>query len=255
MNRFFNRKLRGDIHLQNKVNPQYSGKQELLMYEQGLPKYNYWIILKSFKAIKKYGIAQPKKICEFGAGTGFLAELFYNLTKIKPICIEIDQELNILINKKGFEVHSKLEELQEKLDAVYTSNVLEHIEDDVASLIEIYQSLKKGGVLTIYVPALPFLFSGLDSKVGHVRRYRRRELLTKVNLAGFEVISVRYCDSVGAIAALLTKIFGYMGKLGLGSRSTLWVYDEILFPVSKVLDKLGFEHLVGKNLFLVAIRL
>ena len=255
MNRFFKGNSRSNMHLQDNSNSLYSGKQELLMYEQGLPKYNYWIISQSIKAIKKYGIEQPKEICEFGAGTGFLAEIFYNLTEIKPVCIEIDEELNSLINKKGFEVHSKIEKLQEKFDAVYTSNVLEHIEDDVASLIEIYQSLKKGGVLIIYVPALPFLFSGLDSKVGHVRRYRRGELLTKVKSAGFEVISVRYCDSVGTIAALLTKLFGYMGKLGLGSRSTLWFYDEILFPVSKVLDKLGLEHLVGKNLFLVAKRL
>lgn len=255
MHRFIKRDPKSKMSLQNNANQRYSGKMELLMYEQGLPNYNKWIISKSVKAIKKYGIAQPQGICEFGAGTGFLAEIFYKFSTIRPVCIEIDLELISLITKKRFKVHSKLEGIQEEFDAVYTSNVLEHIEDDQASLIEIYKSIKQGGVLIIYVPALPFLYSGLDSQVGHVRRYKRSELRTKVRTAGFEVISVRYCDSIGTIAALLTKLFGYMGKLGLGSPVTLWFYDKILFPVSKVLDKCGFQYLIGKNLFLVAKRL
>jgi predicted SAM-dependent methyltransferase len=58
---------------------------------------------------------------------------------------------------------------------IYSSNVLEHIEDDSRALNEMFAKLQINGKLAIYVPAFMFLFSDLDIKAGHFRRYSKKE--------------------------------------------------------------------------------
>ena len=69
---------------------------------------------------------------------------------------------------------------------IYTLNVLEHIEDDAAALRSLHAKLTDGGKLLIYVPAFPVLYTSMDAKVGHVRRYTRDTLMTRVTAAGFQ---------------------------------------------------------------------
>ena len=139
------------------------------------------------------------------------------------------------------------------LSFVYTSNVLEHIEDDLSVLKEIKEKIKPGGALAIYVPALPFLYTDMDKKVGHYRRYTRSELIKKVSLAGFTVQESFYNDSLGVLATLIVKVLGYKNKAGLGSPKSIVLYDKIIYPTSKILDRLIFRRVIGKNLFLFAV--
>jgi hypothetical protein len=76
-------------------------------------------------------------------------------------------------------------------------------------------------------------------------------LNSKIRQAGFDVVSWRYVDSIGVLAALTTKILGYKGKLGLGGDRSLRLYDKVLFPISKWMDRLGLKYFFGKNLFMV----
>jgi SAM-dependent methyltransferase len=66
-------------------------------------------------------------------------------------------------------------------------DVLEHIDDDEATLRWLFSVLEPGGVLVLTVPAHPFLFDEADVMAFHRRRYRRRELLEKLRRAGFAV--------------------------------------------------------------------
>jgi 2-polyprenyl-3-methyl-5-hydroxy-6-metoxy-1,4-benzoquinol methylase len=59
-------------------------------------------------------------------------------------------------------------------DSVICFNVLEHIEDDVATLGSFAERLVPGGRVFLLVPAHPQLSGGYDRAAGHVRRYRRR---------------------------------------------------------------------------------
>jgi hypothetical protein len=45
---------------------------------------------------------------------------------------------------------------------------------------------------------------------------------------------------------------GYKGKVGIGSKKSLVIYDKFVYPISKILDKLFFKKIIGKNLFLFA---
>ena len=66
-------------------------------------------------------------------------------------------------------------------------DVLEHIDDDVATLSWIAEVLEPGGCLVLTVPAHPALYNDSDRSAHHRRRYRKRELQGKLVAAGLRV--------------------------------------------------------------------
>lgn len=238
---------------QTKTNSDYSGIEELFDAEQGLEFYNKDVvkkILKGFGLLDKSN--KPAQILEFGAGTGALAEVMLKEHEFKPICVEIDPTLIEILKSKGFQTYTDINLVPDLAGFVYTSNVLEHIEDDVAALTHIKEKMLPGALLVIYVPALPFLFSNMDVKVGHYRRYTKRDLLRKVSQAGFSVSNCYFNDCLGILAWGSLKLFGYKGKSGIGSKKSLIIYDRIIYPVSIFLDYLFMKRVIGKNLLLIA---
>jgi SAM-dependent methyltransferase len=84
----------------------------------------------------------------------------------------------------------------DSFDIVITSEVLEHIQDDVAAIAEMVRVLKPGGRFAATVPAwLPEVvnwklsdeYHAPKSVGGHVRIYTRTELRAKLRTAGLEI--------------------------------------------------------------------
>jgi SAM-dependent methyltransferase len=251
------RKDNKKVILQNSESQTYTGTRELLDSEMSLLGYSNGIVNKFFKKmnLQERIIEKKGSILEFGAGTGFLAEIFRSKFSIVPHCIELDLDLAKILRNKNFTCWQFLREAPTGYSTIYTSNVLEHIEDDNKILREIYHSLEKGGILGIYVPAFPILYSEMDFKVGHVRRYTKNDLKEKVQNSGFRVESISYNDSLGFFATIFVKVLGYRSKrVNLGSKRSLIFYDRFGYPVSRTLDQLGLKFLFGKNLFLIAIK-
>ena len=233
----------------------YSGTEELLGLEESLPGYNHDVVRKiaTGLGVQAIGVNSSLTVLDFGAGAGALAEIWRSEFSLKPTCIEIDPVLIQILQSKGFETYESIENLSSKFDLIYTSNVLEHIEDDVSTLIMMRKKLKKEGKIAIYVPALPILYSNFDQKVGHFRRYRRSELLDKVKSAGFDIEKCYYSDSVGVLVWFTLRVFGYKNIKSKGTKKSLLFYDRCIYPISKLLDRLLFRHLIGKNLLLFAV--
>lgn len=190
-------------------------------------------------------------ILDFGAGIGTfpkrIIEHGHNVC-----CVEPDPEQASAIAESGLAVYSGLNQIDDdSLDYIYTLNVLEHIEDDHAVLGEIYRKLKSGGRLLIYVPAFQILYSSMDRKVGHYRRYTRSGLTDLVRDAGFHVAKSRYADSAGFLATILYKLIG--DNSGAVNVRALIAYDRLIFPLSRIADKL-LGSFVGKNVLLVGIK-
>ena len=79
------------------------------------------------------------------------------------------------------------EGLDQAVDSVVCLNVLEHVEDERASLANIHSALRPGGRAIILVPHDQRIFGSLDVALGHYRRYEHRELKERMEQAGFRV--------------------------------------------------------------------
>jgi len=138
-----------------------------------------------------------------------------------------------------------------EFDAVLYVNVLEHIADDERELELAAAALRPGGALLVFGPALEALYSELDHKAGHYRRYSIGRLRQIVEASGMEVVSLRYFDLLGVLPYLVAYRWLHGGGI---SGSTVWLYDRLIVPVSRFIQRLFPHPPAGKNVILVALR-
>ncbi len=81
-------------------------------------------------------------------------------------------------------------------DLVTALDTLEHFQDDATALREFHRICRPDGTLLLTVPAFPMLWGSVDDVGHHYRRYRRRELVAKVEAAGFSVRLAHFFNSI-----------------------------------------------------------
>jgi SAM-dependent methyltransferase len=228
----------------------YSGTELLAVGEQALANYNAWIV-RQFVRYFRRSDTTGKAVLDFGAGIGTLSVIFERDSGVRPFAVEQDMNQQATLRRRNIETYASLADLRRSMDFIYASNVLEHIADDVATLVELRETLVEGGKVAIFVPAFESIWTTLDDHVGHHRRYTIAGLGEKLVAAGFEVESMKYCDSLGFLLAYLYKFIG--DASGEPSGTSLKMFDRIVFPVSLVVDK-ATSRLFGKNVLALARR-
>ena len=207
--------------------------------------------------------SEVRHIVEVGAGLGgvttVLAERFPNAAVVS---IEPD-EANYTALKNTFPADGRLCQLSGTLsdhqvavknlppDVVLYVNVLEHILDDAGELKRAADVLPSGGVLSIFVPALHWLYGPIDAKSGHFRRYSLDSLREVVENAGFDVKHIRYVDRLG-IGPYWWN-YRVLNKSGI-SRGSVWAFDRVFVPTMRLADEFLRSVPFGKNLVCVARR-
>jgi len=221
----------------------YSGTENLEVMKEAV-NYNRMLV-----ALVEAHARKGERALDFGAGVGTFA-LPLQRDGYAVQCVELDDAQRGVLAARGLPVHRTLADIRDaSVDYVYTLNVLEHIDDDAAALRDIHRTLRERGTLLIYVPAFPVLFTSMDRRVGHLRRYTRRDLREKVSAAGFDVRVVEYVDSLGFLATLVYRFAG--SDSGSIDRRALRAYDRYVFPASRLLDR-ALKRCMGKNVLLVA---
>lgn len=221
----------------------YTGKDELRQ-QKYLRSYNHYIG-RMFARIMTPG----QTVLDFGAGVGTIAELVQHYARPgKTICVELDKENAAHLRNMGFDVYPEADDCRPgSVDAVFSSNVLEHVEDEVSALRSLRRCLKDGGRGVFWVPAFPCLWTPFDARIGHFRRYRKQSLEQVFREAGFQVEQCLYQDSAGFFVALLFRLIA--ASDGSVNARSFWIYDRFVFPVSRVLD-LVCSGFLGKNLLI-----
>ena len=146
--------------------------------------------------LDRLDLTVPAKILEVGCGTGGNIAL---LKRFGPVtCIELDEvALKIARARKLAPVlygklPDEIPEFSGKFDVIALFDVLEHVEDDGASLQALSSMLNPGGRFIITVPAFKFLWSQHDDDNHHKRRYRRRDLVNLAQACGLAIDYVSY---------------------------------------------------------------
>jgi len=210
--------------------------------------YYNWII-EEFK--RYFG----KNVAEVGAGSGnFTSKAIAHVNHL--IAFEPSQNMyNKLRNR--FSQNQKIEiinsvlrcnwrQFEGSFDSIIYNNVLEHIENDEQELNYVNKTLVWGGYVLILVPALSFLYTDFDKKIGHFRRYHKKDFERLSRKTGFKIKKIKYMDLVGILPWCI--FFGLLKKQ-LTTKNVL-IYDRFFIPAIKNIEGL-FSPPVGKNLLVV----
>lgn len=202
--------------------------------------YAEWI----YKKLEPY---MGKRVVEIGAGIGNNIEFLCRDNERQVFVTDARADyVEYLQEKYGWRPGLKVlqydvteppppELLDFKADTILCTNVLEHIEDDLAALRNMATILQNGGQLLLLVPAHMSLYCKMDENLGHYRRYSLAELTSKVRAAGFAVRQQFYFNPVGALG------WFFAGKILRAKEikpGHLWL-QKLLMPVAMLLDKLG----------------
>jgi len=120
----------------------------------------------------------------------------------------------------------------QSFDTVVCLNVIEHVQDDVQALQNLWEVLNEGGRAIILVPYGPGLYGSLDEVLGHFRRYTQEQLVGVAEQAGFRVEQVLKFNRPGVPAWWLNGRVLHRRTFGLGQIRVL----NLLTPLFRLVD-------------------
>lgn len=162
-------------------------------------KYFRFTPLKLQLPLKKYGL-DKKKVLDVGSAWGeFLIHFGRDSKGIEINNKEISFSRALSLDVAQYNIEDEWLEEPESFDAIWFSNVLEHVAAPHATLRDFHKTLKPSGLLFVRVPTIPsnrlfiFLnrvalgFLGYEA-AQHINAFTRRALEFTIERAGFEIV-------------------------------------------------------------------
>jgi glycosyltransferase involved in cell wall biosynthesis len=207
---------------------------EILERLNRAPRFTRWMA----DVIKPY---IGNRVLEVGAGTGnmsvhLMPRSLYWATDVNPHYLDY---LVTLQTTRPY-MHVAYTDAMEggsfptgqSFDTVVSLNVVEHVQDDLGALRNVWNALSDGGRAIILVPCGPKLYGTLDEVLGHFRRYTPEQLVSLAERAGFRVEQVLKFNRPGVPAWWLNGQILHRRTFGLGQIRML----NLLTPIFRVLD-------------------
>ena len=201
------------------------------------PRFNAWMA----DTIRPYC---GNRVLEIGSGTGNLTQRLiprrkYVVSDINPLYLQTLAKLQAdhpylktsFCDVADIATYPKTEG---PFDTVICLNVIEHVKDDKASLLNIRSALEDGGRAIVLVPQGQWNFGTLDEVLGHQRRYSKASLRKLAEACGFEVKEMLEFNRVGTIAWYLNGKILQRRSFGLGQILLL----NALTPIFRRIDKI-----------------
>ena len=197
------------------------------------------------------------RVLEVGAGIGGNTGFVYNAQVCEWICLEPDPglahriEQRLALGELPANCRVVIGTIAEvdpsaRFDTILYLDVLEHIAEDSAELARAGQLLSPSGNLVVLAPAHQFLFTPFDAAIGHHRRYDCATLRA-LTPPGFRLEASLMLDSAGFFASLANRL---LLSSAMPSRRQIAVWDKVLVPISRVLDRVTC-HRFGKTVVAV----
>jgi len=178
------------------------------------------------------------KIIDFGCGTGVMLEHLAQQCDItgmdfSPLALEYCRKR--FAGKLLAMDLSNTMELEEKYDIGLSLDVIEHLEDDVAALINMKRALNENGRLIVTVPAFNFLWSAHDINNEHIRRYTIKTLRAAAKAAGFDIEYISYYSfwlmPLVSIMRLAGKFLGVNKNSGMETKMHGRFVNNLLYRI------------------------
>jgi 2-polyprenyl-3-methyl-5-hydroxy-6-metoxy-1,4-benzoquinol methylase len=179
-----------------------------------IQKKHWWFVTKKEIVLdtvqRQVALNNEMKILDIGCGAGLM------LNSLEEIGQTYGMDMSdeaICFSKQIFGGDVKKGSLPDAVpyeedffDLITALDVIEHIEQDIDSLIAIRSRLAEDGKAIITVPAYMFLWSAFDEINLHKRRYTLSELNSKLVQAGFVVEKISYFNTLLFPAAFAVRM-------------------------------------------------
>jgi len=138
----------------------------------------------------------PIRILDVGCGTGANLEMLSQFGTAEGV--DVSDDALEFCRQKGLNAQKGLAETlpfaDETFDLTTALDVVEHLDDDVAGLKEMYRVTKKGGYSLIFVPAFMWLWGVQDDISNHRIRYTKRQIVERLEKAGYAIERATYAN-------------------------------------------------------------
>jgi SAM-dependent methyltransferase len=156
-------------------------------------------ILESFleTIVSKIRVTQSAiRILDVGCGTGANLEMLAQYGEAEGV--DVSDDALEFCRQKGLKAQKGLAETlpyeAETFDLTTALDVVEHLDDDVAGLKEMYRVTKSGGYSLIFVPAFMWLWGVQDDISNHRIRYTKQQIVERLEQAGYKVERATYAN-------------------------------------------------------------
>ena len=144
--------------------------------------------------IEQINLKKKNKILDFGSGSGVNLDM---LKRQGSVDVHEQNKYARKMIKKNFKrinnIYSNLKIKKNFYDLILVADVIEHVKNPKSLLKNLKKFLKKDGYILITVPAYQFLYSKKDEKLGHYRRYNKKNLIDE--LKGFKIKNISYFNT------------------------------------------------------------
>ena len=138
----------------------------------------------------------PLKILDVGCGTGANLEMLSQFGEAEGV--DVSDDALEFCRRKGLKVQKGLAETlpyaDETFDLTTALDVVEHLDDDVSGLKEMYRVTKSGGYSLIFVPAFMWLWGVQDDISNHRIRYTKKQIVDRLEKAGYTIERATYAN-------------------------------------------------------------
>jgi SAM-dependent methyltransferase len=136
------------------------------------------------------------RILDVGCGTGANIEMLSQYGEAEGV--DVSDDALEFCRRKGLKVQKGLAETlpyaDETFDLTTALDVVEHLDDDIAGLKEMYRVTKSGGYSLIFVPAFMWLWGVQDDISNHRIRYTKTQIVERLKAAGYEIERATYAN-------------------------------------------------------------
>lgn len=168
--------------------------------------------------ISRFELSPTAKILELGCGTGGNLDMLRRFGEVAAMETD-DAARAIALEKTGgrFDIRpgrcpDRIPFAGQRFDLVCMIDVLEHIDQDVATLLALRGLLAPGGRVLVTVPANPWMWSQHDEFLHHKRRYTAAELREKALQARLEVSLLTYFNTLLFPLAATARLLNVEGS-------------------------------------------
>ncbi len=135
-------------------------------------------------------------ILDVGCGTGANIEMLSQYGEAEGV--DVSDDALEFCRRKGLKAQKGLAETlpfpDESFDLTTALDVIEHLDNDIAGLKEMFRVTKSGGYSLIFVPAFMWLWGVQDDISNHRIRYTKSQIVERLKAAGYNIERATYAN-------------------------------------------------------------